>query len=195
MIGSSVLVVILLFASYVFLGLKSADMREQSSELEDRRAVSTQQRQQLETLNRQKSDLTQQLSLLASLRSGAPAQSVFVAIDRALADAEVWFVNWQFRRAGVIVPEEQATGVQTGYFIVVPEGSAEQRDGNWLVETHMTIKGQARDHAALSQFVNGLYSQPAIVDVSVQRTALRKIADYEVVDFDLAVVLNSETRG
>ena len=157
--------------------------------------MTTQQRLQLESLSQQKTDLNQQLSLLSSLRSGAPAQSVFVVIDRALSDADVWFLNWQFRRAGVIVPEEQAAGVETGYFIVVPEGTESQDNGEWRVETHMTIKGQARDHAALSQFVNGLFSQLAVVDVSVQKTALRRIDEFDVVDFDLTVVLNSKTKG
>ena len=39
-----------------------------------------------------------------------------------------------------------------------------------MVETHMTITGQARDHEALSRFVNGLYAQSTVVDVRVQST-------------------------
>ncbi len=132
--------------------------------------------------------------MLQGLRSGAPARAVFRAVDQALAGADVWFLNWQFRRAGVLVPEEQAGGVETGYFIVVPEDGREVSQ-SWQVETHLKIKGQARDHAALSRFVDDLFTQRAVVDVSVQKTALRSYGDVDVVDFDMAVVLNSEARG
>ena len=181
----------------VFAGLsvRVSQLREEATLLEEQRAVTAQQRDDLEALNRQRTSLNQQLSLLSSLRSGAPAQSVFAAIDEALADAEIWFVNWQFRRAGVMVPESQAAGVETGYFIVVPEMAAKEGEQAWLVETHMTITGQARDHEALSRFVSGLYAQPAVVNVSVQRTELSKLATRDIVQFDLAVVLNSEARG
>lgn len=181
--------------AFAALSLQVSQLRDEAALLEQQRAVTAQQREDLEALNRQRTSLGQQLSLLSSLRSGAPAQSVFLAIDEALADAEVWFVNWQFRRAGVMVPESQAAGVETGYFIVVPELEASEGEQGWLVETHMTISGQARDHEALSRFVSGLYAQPAVVNVSVQRTELSQLSSRDVVKFDLAVVLNSEARG
>lgn len=194
LVSTAVLASVCLVA-FVALSMRVSQLREEAALLEQQRAVTAQQREDLEALNRQRTSLDQQLSLLGSLRSGAPAQSVFVAIDEALADAEVWFVNWQFRRAGVMVPESQATGVETGYFIVVPEVADKESEQAWLVETHMTITGQARDHEALSRFVNGLYAQPAVVNVSVQRTELSKLATRDIVQFDLAVVLNSEARG
>lgn len=175
--------------------LQVKQLRQEEAVLEQQRAITAQQRDDLEYLSGQKTALTQQLSLLSSLRSGAPAKSVFLAIDAALADTEVWFLNWNFKRAGVMVPESQATGVQTGYFIVVPEMAEREGDQALLVETHMTITGQARDHEALSRFVSGLYAQPAVVDVSVERTELSKLNAQDVVKFDLAVVLNSEARG
>lgn len=195
LIVSTAILAALCLAVFVGLSLRVSQLREEAALLEQQRAVTDQQREDLEVLNRQRTALDQQLSLLGSLRSGAPAQSIFVAIDEALADAEVWFVNWQFRRASVMVPESQATGVETGYFIVVPESAAREGEQAWMVETHMTITGQARDHEALSRFVNGLYAQPAVVNVSVQRTELSKLATRDVVQFDLAVVLNSEARG
>lgn len=192
---SSAALAALCLLSFGGLSLKVSQLRDEAAVLEQQRAVTAQQREDLEALNRQKTALDRQLSLLGSLRSGAPAQAVFLAIDQALADAEVWFVNWQFRRAGVMVPESEAVGVQTGYFIVVPELAAQEGEQGWLVETHMTITGQARDHEALSRFVSGLYAQPAVVNVSVQRTELSQLSSREVVQFDLAVVLNSEARG
>ena len=115
---------------------------------------------------------------------------MFVTIDRALKDHDVWFTRWQFQRAGVLVGKEQV-GVSTGYFIIVPEGERNNDEGTWQVETRMMIQGQAVDHAALSEFVDGLFAQPEIVDVRVQRTLLRPYPSTNVVDFDLAIVLNS----
>jgi Tfp pilus assembly protein PilN len=183
------------FAAFAGLTVKVDSIREEKRLLEEQLAVTSKQRDDLETLDRKKNDLNQQLSMLNSLRSGAPARSVFVAIDRALADAEVWFLNWQFRRAGVMVPESQASGVETGYFIVVPESGKAGGEQAWLVETHMTITGQARDHEALSRFVNGLYAQSTVVDVRVQRTELSQRSSGDVVQFEVAVVLTSEARG
>ncbi len=183
---------LLLFAGLSFQVHK---LQAESSLLEQQRAVTDQQRDELQGMDAKKKALAQQLSLLTSLRSGAPAKSMFTTLDQSLADAEVWFVNWQFRRAGVMVPESQARGVETGYFIVVPESGEDGRDQAWRVETHMTITGQARDHEALSRFVNGLYEQPTVVEVSVQRTELAKLGSRDVVQFDLAIVLNSEAKG
>lgn len=195
MIGSGVTMLTLTLLAFGVLSVQVKSLRAEAAQLEQQRAVTDQQRQDLQTLDSQKNALSQQLSLLSSLRSGAPARSMFMTVDEALTDAEVWFLQWEFRRAGVKVPESQARGVETGYFIVVPEAGAEGGDQAWLVETHMTITGQARDHEALSRFVKGLYAQSSVVDVSVQRTDLSRLRDRDVVQFNLAVVLNSEARG
>lgn len=181
--------------AFGMLQWQSARLHEEVAALEKQRAVTNQQRSDLENLSGRKTALSQQLSMLNSLRSGAPARSVFTAIDNALADTEIWFLNWQFKRAGVILPESQSGGVETGYFIVVPEGRSPGQGEDWMVETHMRITGQARNHETLSRFVNGLYQQPSVVDVSVQKTERRERNSVAVVEFDLAVVLNSEARG
>ena len=173
------------------LGHATTRIRQQVTDLEAQREVSGQQRSELEALNQEQGDLKQQLALLEGLRSGAAADTMFITIDRALADHTVWFSRWQFQRAGVLVGEEQA-GVQTGYFIVVPEGQRNDDGGAWQVETRMLIQGQALDHSALSEFVDGLFAQPEIVDVRVQKTSLRRYVQTSVVDFDLSIVLNSE---
>ena len=173
------------------LGHATVRIRQQVTDLEARREVSGQQRAELEALNGHQEELEQQLALLEGLRSGAAADTMFLTIDRALADHTVWFTRWQFQRAGVLVGEEQA-GVQTGYFIVVPEGQRNEDGGAWQVETRMLIQGQALDHAALSEFVDGLFAQPEIVNVRVQKTSLRRYVQTSVVDFDLSIVLNSE---
>lgn len=180
---------------YGFLIYQATALRERTTVLEQQRAVTVQQRAELEQLDARKRELTQQLTVLNGLRSGAPARMVFQAIDRALANNQLWFVDWEFRRAGVIVPEDQAHTVETGYFIVVPKDQAVGAPGEWGVQTHMTIRGQALDHAALSRFVDRLFAQDAVVDVRVQRTSLRRQRETDVVEFDMTVVLNSEANA
>jgi cell division protein FtsB len=180
---------------YGFLTYQAADLRDRTQVLEQQRAVTVQQRAELEKLDALKRRLTQQLTVLNGLRSGAPAEMVFLTIDRALANDQLWFVDWEFRRAGVIVPEDQAQTVETGYFIVVPKDQAVGERGGWGVQTQMTIRGQALDHAALSRFVDRLFAQDAVVDVRVQRTSLRRQRETDVVEFDMTVVLNSEANA
>jgi Tfp pilus assembly protein PilN len=195
MISVTVIVTVVCVSSFGMLQWKASRLQTEVAALEKQRAVTNQQRTDLEYLSGRKTALNQQLVMLNSLRSGAPARSVFTAIDNALADSEIWFLNWEFKRAGVILPESQAAGVETGYFIVVPEGRPASDGEDWMVETHMRITGQARNHETLSRFVNGLYEQPSVVDVSVQKTERRERNSVAVVEFDLAVVLNSEARG
>lgn len=163
----------------------------QVTELAAHRELTGQQRSELEALSGRQTELEQQLAVLEGLRGGAAADTMSVTIDRALADHRVWFTRWQFQRAGVLVYEEQA-GVESGYFIVVPEDQRHEDNGAWQVETRMMIQGQAVDHAALSEFIDGLFAQPEIVDVRVQKTSRRSYAQMSVVDFDLAIVLNSD---
>ncbi|MGI9248495.1 MAG: PilN domain-containing protein, partial [Woeseiaceae bacterium] len=79
-------------------------------------------------------------------------------------------------------------------FVIV---SAEEQSGEipeWQVETHMTLKGQARDHQALSTFVRSLFEQTDIKDVNVKNTSLTDYANGRVVSFDLTIVLNSDVE-
>jgi hypothetical protein len=188
---------VLIFALFVAgaLTYETRGLEERARELKAEQSVTAQQRTRLEDLTRQRDELSTQLTMLRGLRSGAPAEMVFHVIDAALAHNKVWLVNWDFRRAGVLVPEQQARTVETGYFIVIPAGQQAGEREMWMVETHMSIRGQAQDHDALSRFVKGLFEQPAVVDVRVQKTAMRSYSGGDVIDFDLAIVLNSEARG
>jgi len=159
--------------------------------LQRQQTITAQQRADLEKLGSEKVDLEGQFRLLSGLRSGAAAEKMFVTIDRALTGDDVWFLKWQFQRAGVVVDGEART-VNTGYFIVVPDGVDQAAADDLRVQTHMTIQGQARDHSALSGFVRRLFEQTEIDDVRIRRTSLNRSNQSAVVDFDLAIVLNTE---
>jgi len=180
----------LLIVSSMALGVATANAKSRVEALQQRQAVTAQQRADMERLGVEKSELEQQFHLLSGLRSGAAAGDMFVTIDRALTSDDVWFLEWQFRRAGVMAGEDVRT-VNTGYFIVVPDGAEQLAADELRVQTHMTIRGQARDHSALSGFVRRLFAQPEIDDVRILRTALNSGRQTSIVNFELAVVLNT----
>ena len=96
----------------------------------------------------------------------------------------------KFKRAGEVVEQAPQT-VNTGYFIVVPAGEGRKKAETWRIDTHMTIRGEARDHAALSRFVRRLVDQPEIQDARVIRTAARTQSGTRVVSFEMAVIVHS----
>ncbi len=135
--------------------------------------------------------LNQQLLVLRSLRSGAPAEELFATLDNAIGQHLVWFDSWNFRRAGVIVPSDEPASAEALLLQALTQQQLESSGEDWLVETHMQIRGKALDHKALSSFVSGLFTQEEVADVRVQRTTLHEVAGSKVVEFDLAVVLKS----
>jgi hypothetical protein len=160
------------------------------AQMTSRNDIAQQQRTQLEYLTEQLAEYERQWSLLRGLRAGAAAEDIFNIVDRALPGTDLWFIDWKFRKAGVVVDGQQR-GVETGYFIITDPDQTGPANTDWQVETHMTIRGQALDHQALSTFVRALFSQPEVTDVNVQKTSLTDFANGRVVDFDLNVVLNS----
>ncbi len=187
---------LLLLSVLVFAALEVAISENSRAiqALEKKKAITSQQRLVLESLQGQHQSMVAKLAVLERLRGGAVAQEMFVAIDRALDGESVWFTSWSFLRAGSAAPREPQT-VNTGYFIVIPQGQGSDSLPAWQIKTHMEIKGQARDHAALSEFVRRLLDQSQIGDVRVLNTRQRKHKQATVVDFELAVVVNSNRVG
>jgi len=180
--------VVLAVAAFAVFNFLSKDIMRDISVLQKKQAISTQQRDALTALNETRKNLEQQLALLGGLRSGASAPTMFVAIDRALGEGDIWFQNWEFKRAGSVV-QEQAEPASNGYFILMPS-SGDDASQTWKIETHMTIRGQGRDHSALSRFVRRLFEQPEIQDVRILNTSLA--GNREFVNFNLAVTVSSE---
>lgn len=147
----------------------------------------------IQTLHERKGAAEKRLNILGGLRGGPAAEKIFWTIDRALS-GNVWFRSWSFRRAGELV-EVAPRAVETGYFIIVPKEANQSQDKAWRLQTHMEIKGQARDHSALAEFVKRLLDQPEIEDVRVLNTSLRRYTTAHLVDFELAVVVDSRPEG
>ncbi len=161
--------------------------------LKSRSAITEQQQARLEQLGSQQSEYERRWSLLRGLRAGAAVEDIFKIVDRALVNEDLWFVDWSFRRAGVVVDGE-TRGIETGYFLIVSDDDQASEVPDWQVETHMTLEGRALDHQALSKFVRALFEQPDIRDVSVRRTSLIDYANDRVVSFDLTIILNSDVE-
>ena len=188
---SGAVVIATVLAASGWLRSAAARVQSETATAQTRLSLTAQQREQLQKLDDQLGNLREEWTLLQGLRSGAAAEELFVIIDRALPDEQVWFDDWQFRRAGVLVTEAPRT-VNTGYFIVVQPQPDDEDQAAWRVMTHMSINGQARDHAALSRFVRGLFAQPQIHDVKLNSTRIREYESGKVVEFDVAVVLHSD---
>lgn len=164
---------------------------EDIRELQGEQAISDQQRIQLEALRGQRDRSRQQMELLTQLRSGTSAKDILVTLDEALAGDEIWFRKWTFKRAMEALDEAQISlrqqALEQGFFIVIPVGQTDKE--YWEIRTHMTVDGEARNHAALSQFVGRLYHQPSIEDVKVRETSLQRSPAGEYVKFQLAIVV------
>jgi Fimbrial assembly protein (PilN) len=165
----------------------------EATRLKAENAVTQQQQTQLQQLDAQQSEYERRWSLLRGLRAGAAIDDIFVLIDQSIVAGDLWFLDWSFRRAGVIVDGQQQ-GVETGYFIIVNDSTDPLNEDDLAVETHMTIRGQAKDHQALSTFVRMLFEQRDVKDVNVKRTSRTGYANGQVVEFDLRIILNSVLR-
>jgi hypothetical protein len=191
---SRLVLVYVVVAGVATIGLKysSDDYQAQIIVLEKRKAISTHQRGILEELKQDHAQLAAKREILEKLRGGALAEDMFVNIDRALNGKDVWFKNWKFSRAGTRT-NEPPKGVNTGYFIVIPEGdrTGQNEQEAWKIQTHMEVSGQATDHQALSSFVRRVLQQPQIGDVRILNTQQQAIAGQTVVDFRLVITVNS----
>jgi hypothetical protein len=181
---------VVIVAGFLFLRATTEEIEGQLSKLQSQKKISTQQRNELEKLNTRKKGLNQQLDLLAGLRSGLAVEQILVAVDNALSEKSVWLTNWRFRRAGTVV-EKDTKAVNTGYFIVIPNGERPQEEEAWKIETTMAVQGQALDHSALSDFVSKLIEQPEIQAVRVMSTDLVSMNNHKLVNFNLDIVISA----
>ncbi len=189
--GIAMLVMALaVFGGTSAIGNAAAAAQQTAAELRVRNAITQNQQQELQAMKEQQAEYERQWALLRGLRAGAAVEDIFRIVDESLDGDKLWFVDWSFRRAGVIVDGQQR-GVETGYFIIVDPDDRPAGDHDYSVETHMSIHGQAHDHRALSGFVRALFEQDLIKDVSVQRTSRSEHGVRHVVDFDVTVILNS----
>ena len=182
------LMLVIVFGLVLVLKHSNDSLTAEIDQLKKQRAIASENGQRLKQLVEQKKNLQQQLKLLAGLRSGSSAEQMLVTMDNALSSPRVWLTQWNFRRASNRVDEEPAT-VNTGYFIVVPDGQEKSQKETWKIETTMLIQGQAMDHVAMSDFVANLTRQPDIENVRIVSSRLNRSGQVKLVDFSLEIIV------
>jgi Tfp pilus assembly protein PilN len=179
----------------ITLNIKADEYQKEIAVLEKKKAITSQQRDLLQNMQKDRNKLLIKRGVLEKLRGGALAKNMFVTIDRALDGNDVWFKNWRFDRAGSKT-SNAAKGVNTGYFIVIPENNNNDKSSEaWKIQTRMEVDGEARDHEALASFVRRLLQQPQIGEVRILNTQQRNHADVTVVNFKLAITVNSRVAS
>ncbi len=186
------IVLLLVFAKYE-LDEHSTQTEKSIAELQTGKQLTVQQQQAYDIQLQDQAELEKRLKILTSLRGGPPAEHIFITFDEVMNE-NIWFSKWTFRRAGEwtnIDPE----AVNPGYLIINAEGKNRENEQAWRLSTHMEIKGQARNHSMLAEFIGRLIKRPEIEDVKVLKTSLRSYTNAQVIDFDLAVVVNNYSSG
>jgi hypothetical protein len=162
------------------------------SNLQKDKSFNLQQQQTYNELLATERVLQKNLEILSGLRGGPSVRHIFTVIDRVM-NGSVWFDEWSFQRAGEMTEVKQKT-VQRGYFIIIEQDGNNNKKQAWKLNTHMDIKGQAKDHSSLSHFVTALINQPEIEDVKVISTNLRNYTTYQVINFQIIVTVNNQFK-
>ena len=175
--------------SYVALDVVNRKLGENAVLLQSRQNATVLDRDALREISEKRDHYKRQWELLKNLRDSTAAAKMFIIVDRAISDGDIWFLSWEFQRSGTFV-EFQPESSREGYFIVLSDNKGNETGEAWQINTHMTIKGQAIDHSALSKFVRRLYEQPEVKEVRILNTSLVNTA--KVVNFNMVVTVNSE---
>ena len=144
----------------------------------------------LAELNAQKSDAARRLRALDALRGGAPIGHLFGDVDAAL-NGQVWFRELEFVRG-----DEAGANLSQAR----PQGRIEAVDAHAPAAPHASpragraeIRGIAADHAALADFIRQLGTRPGVSEIRLRDTSARSYPNVQVVDFDLAAVVDAVT--
>lgn len=186
------LVAIILITSAAALHELVTNKQGEIATLQNKHKISEQQRNEITFLSSERDELQSYLDFLVGLRGGVAAPEMLMSVDRAFEKDDVWFRSWDFQRAGFAVAENEV-GQSNGYFIVAPQRDGAGARETWKIETHMNVRGQAIDHAALSRFVGELYKQAEVNDVRILDTALDQRASF--VDFNMIITVDNSTQG
>jgi hypothetical protein len=193
----SVTITILIISGLKFFVVNSTKKLSDKIEvLQKNKVVNLELQKNYNDLVEQEIKLKKDLEVLKGLQGGPSTKQILLAIDKAMQNG-VWFTQWSFNRFREITPIQPDT-VQTGYFIIIPQETANSSPGNqqaWKLTTHMEISGQALDHTNFSSFVNKLIQQPEIADVKVVNTSLNSNLSTQVIDFKIVVIINNNYKG
>jgi hypothetical protein len=150
--------------------------------LRQQQALSVQQQQRLTLLQQQKQKYESDLRMLSSLQSGVSIIKVVEAVQVAAEASGVQFESWSYLRAGIRAGDDAQARPPSFYAMAAAEQGF---PATWESLAHMAIEGRARDHAALSAFVQRLFEHPDVEDVRIARSSRTERG----VEFHLAVMV------
>ena len=194
LLGTSIVSMIAITAFiYTAMQLMNGKLLSKISELQKQEEITSQQLEVITRFNENIQNMEYQLVLLNNLHSGTGAPEMFTTIDRAMADTDVWFDTWEYQRVSSPVEQKEKSS-KNGNLFILSAGNGTTTDTAWEIETHMTIRGQAKDHSALSRFVRRLSNQPVIHNIRILNTTTA--TNMSVVDFNIAVtVITGDTNS
>ncbi len=180
-----------LVLSAVLLSQRSSRIEASIAAIQGQQKHNQLQQNELVNLIKRQIELQREVRFLQGLRSGVAVPALLTAVDQALATHPIWFQDWSFSRASTLVNKPPAASNQ-GYFIVLnAPGSPSSSQVALKLDTNMSIRGQSVDHLALSHFLRQLAQLPAVAEVSLNRTTLRRYINSEVLDFELSVRISN----
>lgn len=186
------LVLVLYAIAWVVFTTLATAAQDELSKLQVEQSIGSEEQVKLTNLVAERDLLSNRLDLLQTLRSGLTAQELVLSVESALPADRIWFTDWRLVRAGVVTAE-QPNPQPISYFIQADSPTAVDE---WRMLTHMSVRGQANDHSALSEFSRKLLALEHVEDVKLQRTALAAPGTtgnrQRLVNFDLKIVIKSD---
>ncbi len=167
------------------------ELGETISNFEQKGLLIHQQQHMLADLEQKKLNIEERVNILRSLRDGPSAKQMFQVIDQALVEG-TWFKRWSFKHDGELSDANNSEEINTGYFIIIKDEKNPARKKKWQLNTHMEISGEALNHTVLAGLVNNFVTSPEIDDVRILNTSLIQYTTGELVDFNLAIVVNDK---
>lgn len=181
-VSAGIAVVMLIGGSIGAANYVLAERENELQMLREQKALSVQQQQQLTVLQQEKSRLESDLRLLSSLQSGAPVTVIIEAVEKAAEPSGVHFDSWSFMRSGIRAGDDTEARPPSYYALSMADQGF---PATWESLAQMALEGRAKDHAALSTFVQKLFEQPDIEDVRIQKSSQTESG----VEFHLAIVI------
>lgn len=153
---------------------------------------------QLAQARQQKIMLEQKLAALTALRGAGEVARVARAIDQSL-NRGVWFKELRFTRDEQLLPPGPAAPAQTGYFLVLPAASSASSSATsaqtWRLSKNIEINGAAVDHAALTDFLRSLATQPSVAEVHFINSNVRVTDGVPVIDFNVIAATRAQSEA
>jgi hypothetical protein len=152
------------------------------------------QQARLTEVTARRDEARKQLQTLDGLRGGAVIGQLVDALETALIDG-IWFQEVAYSRD--TGPERKPEGAATAPGAAAKDGGAAAKadDTAVRIEQRAEIRGMARDHAALAQFIERLGARAGIGQVRLVDTNARSYPGVQVVDFHLALTLAAAAAG